>query len=130
MKVVRLAIVCAVAVGILVGASVPCHAEEAGFETIFRNALYGGLAGALVGGAVLAFTHKPGDHLDYLGYGAAGGVLAGAAYGTLKVGKALAEVENGKVRLAMPTIMPDFIPAGARGEGAVMLSAQVLRGKF
>ncbi|AJE04857.1 hypothetical protein GPICK_07825 [Geobacter pickeringii] len=111
--------------------AVPSHAEEGGFEGIFRNALYGGLAGALVGGALLAFTHRPADHLDYLGYGAAGGILAGAAYGTVRAATALAEVENGSVKIAMPTIVPDYVPArGSRTEGGVIISAQVLRGKF
>ena len=108
---------------------VPCKADDT-FEGIFRNAIYGGLVGGLVGAALLAFTDKPGDHLDYIGYGAAGGVLAGAAYGTVKTTQALAEVENGKVKLALPTIVPDYIPAGAKGEREVILTAEVLRGKF
>ncbi|RNC70372.1 MAG: hypothetical protein ED859_06040 [Desulfuromonadales bacterium] len=108
----------------------PCRAEDDGAVTIFRNSFYGGLAGGLVGAALLAFTEKPGNHLDYIGYGAAAGVIAGAAYGVVKSTRALAEVENGKVKLAMPTILPDYIPAGARGEGGVVLMAEVLRGKF
>lgn len=108
----------------------PSHAEDEGFGTIFKNALYGGLSGALVGTAIMAFTHKPGDHLDYIAYGAAGGVLAGAVYGSARAAQALAEVENGTVKLAMPTIMPDLIPAGAKGEGGMMIMAELLRGKF
>ncbi|BDV43166.1 hypothetical protein GURASL_20890 [Geotalea uraniireducens] len=114
----------------LIGLSSPCFADDSGFESIFRNALYGGMAGGLVGAAVLAFTHKPANHLDYIGYGAAGGVLAGAAYGVVKSAHALAEVENGKVRLAVPTVVPDYVPAGAHGPGAVVVSAELLRGKF
>lgn len=107
----------------------PCKADDT-FEGIFRNAFYGGLVGGLVGAALLVFTDKPGDHLDYIGYGAAGGVLAGVAYGTVKTTQALAEVENGKVKLALPTIVPDYIPAGAKGEREVILTAEVLRGRF
>lgn len=107
----------------------PCKADDT-FEGIFRNALYGGLVGGLVGTALLVFTDKPGDHLDYIGYGAAGGVLAGAAYGTVKTTQALAEVDNGKVKLAVPTIVPGFVPAGTKGESEVILTAEVLRGRF
>lgn len=107
----------------------PCKAEDT-FEGIFRNSLYGGLVGGLVGAALLAFTDHPGDHLDYIGYGAAGGVLAGAAYGVVKTTQALAEVDNGKVKLAVPTIVPGYVPAGAKGESEVILTAEVLRGRF
>lgn len=119
-----------VVAALVIGLSSPCLADDSGFESIFRNAFYGGLAGGLVGAAVLAFTHKPADHLDYIGYGAAGGVLAGATYGVVKSARALAEVENGKVKLAVPTVVPDYVPAGARGPGSVIISAELLRGKF
>lgn len=123
--------------GILVGITflllmvwcTPCKAEDT-FEGIFHNALYGGLAGGLVGAALLVFTDKPGDHLDYIGYGAAGGVLAGTAYGVAKTTRALAELENGKVKLAVPSIVPDYVRTGADGEREVVLMAEVLRGRF
>ncbi len=107
----------------------PSKADDT-FEGIFRNAVYGGLVGGLVGAAFLVFTDKPGDHLDYIGYGAAGGVLAGTAYGTVKTTRALAEMENGKVKLAVPTIVPDYVPVGTKGEREVVLTAEVLRGRF
>jgi hypothetical protein len=66
---------------ILFAIQVPCHAAETAFKEIVQDSLYGGLAGTVVGAAVLAFTHKPGDHLEYMAYGAAAGVLGGAAYG-------------------------------------------------
>uniref|UniRef100_A0A831U1G4 Uncharacterized protein n=1 Tax=Geobacter metallireducens TaxID=28232 RepID=A0A831U1G4_GEOME len=123
--------------GILVGITfllltvwcTPCKAQDT-FEGIFRNALYGGLAGGLVGAALLVFTDKPGDHLDYIGYGAASGVLAGTAYGVAKTTRALAELENGKVKLAVPTIVPESVRTGADGEREVVLMAEVLRGRF
>jgi len=123
--------------GILVGITflllavwcTPCKAEDT-FEGIFRDAFYGGLVGGLVGTALLVFTDKPGDHLDYIGYGAAGGVLAGTAYGVAKTTRALAELENGKVKLAVPTVVPDYVRTGADGEREVVLKAEVLRGRF
>ncbi len=110
--------------------SYPACAAENAFKEIFTDGLYGGLAGALVGGALLAFTHKPGDHLDYVYYGAAGGVLAGSAYGLVKSAKSLAEVENGSVKFAMPTIMPDIQEASVRGGQTLTFKAELLRGKF
>lgn len=65
----------------LIFMATPCLAAENAFKEIFDDAFYGGLAGGLVGAALLAFTDKPSDHLNYIGYGAAGGVLVGADYG-------------------------------------------------
>ncbi|GFE58663.1 hypothetical protein [Geobacter sp. AOG1] len=119
-----------VSVLLLTSWSIPCHASDNAFRDIFENAFYGGLAGTLVGGALLVFTHRPSDHLDYLSVGAASGVLAGAAYGLAKSSRAFAEIDNGKVKLAMPTIMPEFQDANAKGSSTVMLKAELIRGKF
>lgn len=111
--------------------SAPCFAADSDLKEIFQDAIYGGLTGTVVGGAILAFTHKPGEHLDYLGYGAAAGVLAGAAYGVAKTAnRALAEVENGKVRFAFPAIIPDFQESSAKGKNPVVIVAELVRGKF
>jgi hypothetical protein len=71
-------------------------------EEVFRDGFYGGLAGALVGGAILAFNDEPGDHLNYIAYGAATGVIVGTVYGVASVSKAFTEVENGKVYVNLP----------------------------
>jgi hypothetical protein len=110
--------------------SVPCYAAEGVFKEVFQDAVYGGLTGALVGAAVMAFTHKPGDHFDYIGYGGAGGVLVGAAVGMLSTAKSLAEVDHGKVRFAFPTIIPDFQEPNSKGQTAYVINAQLLRGNF
>ena len=108
----------------------PCYAAESAFKEIFQDAVYGGLTGALVGAAVMAFTHKPGDHLDYIGYGGAIGVLAGAAIGTVKSAKSLAELEHGKVQFAIPTIFPDFRDTNSKGQTALVFKAELFRGRF
>jgi hypothetical protein len=107
--------------------SVPCHAVESTFKGIFTDAFYGGLTGTLVGAAVMAFAKKPVDHLDSMGYGAAVGILAGAAFG---VGKALVEIDNGKVKLSMPTFIPDFQEANNKGKTPILITAELLRGRF
>ncbi len=108
----------------------PCFAADDGIREVFQDALYGGLTGALVGAAVLAFTHKPGDHLDYLGVGAAVGVLGGTTYGVVKASRALVETNNGSVKFAIPTILPDVKEVNSKGTTSIGLVAEVFRGKF
>jgi hypothetical protein len=108
----------------------PSYAAESAFKEIFQDALYGGLTGALVGAAVMAFTHKPGDHLAYIGYGGAVGVLAGTAIGTAKTAKSLAELDRGKVLFALPTIMPDFQDTNSKGQTPLVIKAELFRGRF
>jgi hypothetical protein len=108
----------------------PCLAADNAFKTFFQDAFYGGLTGGLVGAAVLAFTKQPGKHLDYIGYGAAGGVLVGAAYGAITTTRSLAELENGEVKFSMPTIIPEIREANSKGQTAIMATAQLFRGTF
>jgi hypothetical protein len=109
----------------------PCIAAESAFREIFQDSIYGGLTGSLIGAAVMAFAKRPGNHLDYIGYGAAGGVLAGAAFGAAKIAKSLAEIdEKGKVRFAIPAIIPDFNEACSRGPSSYVINAGLLSGKF
>ena len=77
-------------------------AAENSVETIFKDGFYGGLAGALAGGAILAFTDKPGDHLNYISYGAAIGVIAGTVFGLAQTTKAMVQLENGRVAVSLP----------------------------
>jgi hypothetical protein len=108
----------------------PCLAADNAFKTFFEDAFYGGLTGGLVGAAVLAFTKHPGRHLDYIGYGAAGGVLVGATYGAVVTSRSLAEIENGRVKFSMPTIMPELREANSKGQTSIIATAELIRGKF
>lgn len=110
------------------GWSLPCYAGDNDMKDVFQSAVYGGLTGVVVGAAVMAFTDKPGDHLDYLGYGAAAGTIAGTAYGIFVKARSLAEVENGKVKFAIPTIMPGVREGNA--SSSMMITAELIRGKF
>jgi hypothetical protein len=83
-----------------------------------------------VGGAFIAFTHKPKDHLDYLAFGAATGVLGGVTYSVVKQTMSLASLEDGNVKFALPTIMPEFQETGTKGVSSLMLKAELFRGKF
>jgi hypothetical protein len=106
------------------------RAEDSVFKELFVDSLYGAFSGALIGGAIMVFKDRPLDHLDYMGYGAAAGVLAGASYGSYKIGKALAQVENGKVRFAIPAVIPDFIDGTSSKGSSVTLTADLISGQF
>ena len=114
----------------LIFIATPCLAADNAFKTFFQDALYGGLTGGLVGAAVMAFTKKPGNHMDYIAYGAAGGVVVGAAYGAVVTTRSLAEVENGKVKFSMPTIMPEIREANSKGQTSIIARAELIRGSF
>lgn len=114
----------------LVFMATPCLAAENAFKTVFEDSLYGGLAGGLVGAALLVFTNKPADHLDYIAYGAAGGVLVGAAYGVVTTSRSFAEIEKGKVKFAIPTIKPEFREGNVKGQTTLVAVAELIRGKF
>jgi peptidoglycan/LPS O-acetylase OafA/YrhL len=78
------------------------------FADMFMDSLYGGAIGALVGGSLCILTQQPGKHLDRIGYGAAIGVLGGTAFAVANAARhsAFVEMDNNKVRFAMPTIQP------------------------
>ena len=111
-------------------ASTSAFADDNAFRDTFLSALYGGAVGALVGASLMVFTKKPADHLDYMGYGAAAGVLAGTAYGVGKASRALASIENGNFRIAMPTIIPDMVESPGTRQMTFAWRAEILRGTF
>jgi drug/metabolite transporter (DMT)-like permease len=113
----------------LASASVAC-ADDNVFRETFRDAFYGGAVGTLVGAALLVFTKKPADHLDFMAYGAAAGVLAGAAYGVAKSTRSLATIENGNIRIAMPMIIPDLVESPSSRQTVICWRADLIRGTF
>lgn len=56
------------------------HADNPGREFLM-SCTYGVLAGTMVGAATLAFTDKPGDHLNHIARGASFGLYAGILLG-------------------------------------------------
>jgi len=110
--------------------SMPLHAAESSLKVVFEDSLYGGLLGGLLGAATLVFTENSSDHVENIAYGAAAGVFAGAGYGiATTANRAMVEYENGKVKLAVPKVMPD-IQESARGELVLAVKADLLRGTF
>ena len=80
----------------------PVAATDNAFQTVFKDGFYGGMAGALVGGAVLLLRDDPGDHLNYISTGAAVGVIVGATFGILRVSQSFAEIEDRKLVFHFP----------------------------
>lgn len=108
----------------------PAFAADNAFEETFKNAFYGGAVGSLIGAAFMVFAKKPSDHVENIGYGAAAGILVGAAYGVAKSARSLAEINNGSIRIALPTITPDLVESPATGQVTIAWKADLLRGSF
>jgi hypothetical protein len=53
--------------------------------------------------------------------------LGGAAYGYF-TSRALVEVENGKVKFAIPTVMPDL--EGSSKKSSVIIMTELIKGNF
>ncbi len=130
MKLVKLARVILFALLVTVSGSLTCFASEDSLSTaVFKDSMIGSLAGGLVGAAVLAITRKPGQHLEYIAYGAAGGAVAGGAYGLFKKQTSLVAINGDTVSIDVPLIMPDVQEKGTRGT-TLTIMAELISGKF
>lgn len=87
------------------------YAQDPAVVDIFKDGFYGGLAGALVGAAALAFTDEPEDHLNYIAIGAGVGVIAGTAYGIYSATRAVAEIEGTRTVWHLP--VPQIVQKGS-----------------
>lgn len=87
--------------------AIPASAVDQALQETLQDALYGVMIGTLIGGATVAFTKKPAKHLVNFEVGAGCGAIGGAIFGLAKAVKTLAEIEDGKIKLAMPTIVPE-----------------------
>ncbi len=100
--------VCAVVIFSLLVASLPAQVVYAGrsdsLSEVVMDGLYGGLAGAIVGAATLAFVDRASEHEDNIKVGAGAGVILGTVYGTAKLSRALAEVKDGTMTVQLPAI--------------------------
>jgi hypothetical protein len=104
-------------------------ASENSFETVFKDGFYGGLAGGLVGGAVLVFKDHPGDHLNYLSYGAAIGVILGVTFGVVNATRSLAEIDDHKLVFHLPIPQTEVLPFNSTRRD-VMTSMDLLAVRF
>jgi len=129
MKPLRRFVALLTVVSLLSTASSVFAADET-IKEVFTDAFYGAAIGGLVGGAFMVFTKKPADHFNYVAYGAASGILVGTAYGLAKSARAFAEVENGRIKVAFPTIIPELVASPSSGQTTVAWKADLIRGSF
>ncbi|MBE9504385.1 MAG: hypothetical protein IME96_09440 [Proteobacteria bacterium] len=108
--------------------SLPAFAGGGQMRNALQDAWYGGLLGGLVGGAALIFREDPEDHLEYIAYGFGAGVILGTAYNLASSSGALAEVEDGKVIIGMPTPKTAIVVAG--DHKALQVSTDLVRLRF
>lgn len=102
-------------------------------QTTLRDALYGGIVGALIGSAVVLLTDNPDNHLGFIPTGAGVGILVGAAYGVASSGvitTAGAEIEDGKVTLNLPTIKSEEVYDEVANVQEVIERVDLIRLKF
>lgn len=110
--------------------TVPANAADNPLKIVLEDAVYGGVIGTLLGAATIAFTDHKSDHIDNIGYGAAIGIMAGAGFGLYtNIDRSLVEYENGKVKIAMPTVIPK-LQESSSGQMVLALKADLLRGSF
>ena len=114
----------------LLTATSSAFAADDTIREVFTDAFYGAAIGGLLGGALMVFKNKPADHFNYIAYGAASGVIVGTAYGLAKSARAFAEVENGRVRIALPTVIPELVVSPSSGRTTIAWRADILRGTF
>lgn len=109
----------------------PAAARSDGFQGVFKDAIFGGLTGGLVGAAVMVFEEKPFDHAEYIAYGAAAGIMVGTFFGIIYSSRprALAQVENGKLTYAFPMPVPVVEP-GRNGHAAFGLRTELFSARF
>ena len=114
----------------LLSATSSAFAADDTLREVFTDAFYGAAIGGLIGGAIMVFKTKPLDHFNYIAYGAASGILVGTAYGLATSARAFAEVENGRVKVAFPTIIPELVVSPSSGQTTVAWKADLIRGTF
>jgi len=87
------------------------EAYENDVQEVLQSSFYGGLTGALIGAAFLAFRDEPGDHLEDISVGAGVGVILGTLYGIGKTTRAFVEVQDGALAFQLPSLQLDVNPA-------------------
>ncbi|MDX8388082.1 MAG: hypothetical protein R8M46_06065 [Ghiorsea sp.] len=83
----------------------PMQAAAADYEVanVMDDAIYGAGVGGMVGAGLMLLSDKPTDNWNYLTRGIGIGIIAGAAFGVFRTSKSLAQVEDGEIKLGMPT---------------------------
>ncbi len=106
---------------------VHAHSRDS-ISEVAVDGLYGGLAGALIGAATLAFVDKPSLHEDNIKVGVGVGIILGSAYGSIKLSRSLTYLEDGKMMAQFPTI--ELIPDASIKRGALLWNIKLFQTAF
>jgi len=114
----KISIIAVLLIMIFQGAAFAMETEG---DIIFRDSLYGAAIGGLLGVAIYAIDA---NHFgEKIGGGVLVGTLGGLFYG-LSETRSLAEIENGKIKFAVPT------PEIQKTNSGTQYSASLLSAKF
>jgi|GEM_PF-1574268 len=133
---IRKALLCALVLAMAVSLAHPgaAAAEDIALKKIMRNGAYGGIVGAMIGGALLAFVHNRSDHLEFISTGAAAGVLVGVAWGVYdsSSGNPYVMIEDGKLHAAWspPRVFRGAASVADRGRRETVLAARLVGVRF
>ncbi len=109
------------------------RAEEDTLRRTLTDALYGGVIGVLLGGAVMALTKQPGKHLSYIPTGGAIGVIAGTTWGVATsagVVQSVGELENNRLTFNVPTVTVSTITDDQTQTSKTVESVELFKYKF
>jgi len=106
--------------------SIPAFAGDDTLLDTLQDSIYGVLIGTLIGGATVPFARKPADHLINIGIGAGVGAIGGAVFGLTKAVKTLVEIEDSRVRFALPTVIPEFEDSPSVSSGKVAFTVGLI----
>lgn len=84
-------------------------------KEVVVDAMYGGLAGALIGAATMTFEEKPSDHWEKVQVGVGVGVILGSLYGTVRVSRSLVELKSGTMAVQFPSLSIDPVASHEKG---------------
>lgn len=131
MSVIRIMVGLAVlTVAVALWSPQPARAANNEMGEVLVDGFYGGLIGALLGGAVMVLTDDPGDHLQYMVTGAGIGIIGGTMYGLSKFARrAMIDVERGRIAWRLPAVSPEMTPVPGEAP-RVAVSAALLRVRF
>jgi hypothetical protein len=110
------------------------RADDIALKKIMRNGAYGGVVGAMIGGALLVFVNNRSDHLEFITTGAAAGVLVGVGWGIYDSSSSnpYVMIEDGKVHASFsaPKVLARVPSPADRNRRETIVAANLLGVRF
>jgi len=108
----------------------PAKAAAADYEVanVMDDVLYGAGLGGMVGMGVMLLSDKPKDNWNYVTKGVGYGIIAGAIFGIYRTSQSLATLEDGTIRLGVPT--PAFAFQNTTEGLDVIVKTDLISGTF